>query len=561
MTLSFERQAQLAKLIDAVCGGTITPEQAARLERELLHDGEAQWFYLRYIQVHGTLLWDCKSHSEWESACRLKELASIPSPCVGDEQQPVLPRGAAASLPLGFLGSAYHGTVGFFSQELPLSLLITTVIMGMMLLGAWAYKITPHQHFATAPSKSVPSDARPEMVFVGRITGLVDVKWSDDPYYLPPMGYAHVSLGRKYKLDSGLMEITYDTGAKVILQGPCTYEVESTSGGYLALGKLTARVEKERSEVRGQRSDHYPLSTNSNPQSLIPNPLFSVRTPTAIVTDLGTEFGVEVKPGMGTEVHVFQGKVEAEWIGPAGASGKKVQLIEGKAAKFDRRGVVAASFVSQAQGFPSIVVPPRVPVDVAAHKLIVKCSGTFGEGDSLPGVNDIILLGMYRARNVNDGMTDETVHGDAYWLGRNHTANEYFTIDLRHRFDVERIELMNTHNSIANDRGTEDFEIWAGDEIDQYCELIAPRLVLKGTLPCRFGAGAKIPFDVFSAAAGDFQPFRARYVKFVAKTHYCKGEYGGCGLNEIRVFATPAGNKQRGISPADTTKNGKKPQP
>ena len=58
-------------------------------------------------------------------------------------------------------------------------------------------------------------------------------------------GYAHVPLGRKYKLDSGLMEITYDTGAKVILQGPMTYEVDSAAGGYLSFGKLTAKVERK----------------------------------------------------------------------------------------------------------------------------------------------------------------------------------------------------------------------------------------------------------------------------------------------------------------------------
>ena len=62
------------------------------------------------------------------------------------------------------------------------------------------------------------------------------------------------------------MEITYDTGAKVILQGPVTYEVESKDGGFLSLGKLTARLEKKwpwqwqkESEIR-------------NPKSLIPNP-------------------------------------------------------------------------------------------------------------------------------------------------------------------------------------------------------------------------------------------------------------------------------------------------
>ena len=47
------------------------------------------------------------------------------------------------------------------------------------------------------------------------------------------------------------MEITYDTGAKVILQGPVTYSVEG-NGGYLAVGKLTGKMER-RGERRGER--------------------------------------------------------------------------------------------------------------------------------------------------------------------------------------------------------------------------------------------------------------------------------------------------------------------
>ena len=56
-------------------------------------------------------------------------------------------------------------------------------------------------------------------------------------------------LGAEVDLASGLMEITYDTGAKVILQGPVTYEVE-TNGGYLAVGK----VDGEAGEESGQWS-------------------------------------------------------------------------------------------------------------------------------------------------------------------------------------------------------------------------------------------------------------------------------------------------------------------
>lgn len=35
-----------------------------------------------------------------------------------------------------------------------------------------------------------------------------------------------VSLSDRFDIRSGLLEITYDTGAKVVLQGPVTYEVD-----------------------------------------------------------------------------------------------------------------------------------------------------------------------------------------------------------------------------------------------------------------------------------------------------------------------------------------------
>ena len=58
----------------------------------------------------------------------------------------------------------------------------------------------------------------------------------------------------RYALASGLMEITYDSGAAVILEGPCSYTVESKAGGYLGFGRLTAKVgeREERGEGRGR---------------------------------------------------------------------------------------------------------------------------------------------------------------------------------------------------------------------------------------------------------------------------------------------------------------------
>ncbi len=301
--------------------GSASPEEVERLDALLVADpARREWFATLCIVVTG-----------------LGEVTAAPS----------LPQGDAESLEIhvpppinnpSLFGDAYHGTMGFFSQEIPLAWLITTVIMGMMLLGAWAIKVTHHQHIAEAPSQSAPSEAMQEMVFVRRITGMVDVKWSDDPRYLPPPDFAHVPLDRKYILSSGLLEITYDSGAKVILEGPCTYEVESTAGGYLALGKLTAKV------VSGQWSvaSAKPQAANQkSPSSFIlhPSSLFSVRTPTALITDLGTEFAVEVDGQDAAMVCVFEGAVSVVDRNSQGRelvrAGEAIQIASGTIRRVD----------------------------------------------------------------------------------------------------------------------------------------------------------------------------------------------------------------------------------
>ena len=83
------------------------------------------------------------------------------------------------------------------------------------------------------------------------------------------------------------------------------------NGGYLSVGKLTARLEKEGWKAEGGRRVKTICISNSSihPSSFHP---FAVRTPTATVTDLGTEFGVEVDDQGVTESHVFRGAVRVQ---------------------------------------------------------------------------------------------------------------------------------------------------------------------------------------------------------------------------------------------------------
>ena len=155
---------------------------------------------------------------------------------------------------------------------------------------------------------------------------MVDCQWN---------GGSRVSLGQKCQLASGLMEITYDTGAKVILQGPVTYEVEA-NGGYLAVGKLTGKLEKKGSGVRGQGAETR-NQKSPDPPSLTPYP-FVIRTPTATVADLGTEFGVEVNRDGVTEAHVFVGAVKIVASRDQNNSSREQIIHAGNAARVSGSG-------------------------------------------------------------------------------------------------------------------------------------------------------------------------------------------------------------------------------
>ena len=179
---------------------------------------------------------------------------------------------------------------------------------------------------------------------VGRITGMVDCRWEERSGFRvqgsdalgskpqAPRPKTPVSLGDRFALTSGLMEITYDTGAKVILQGPVTYDVESAAGGYLSVGKLTGKLDKD---VGGRGTGD---ESSLHPSSFILHP-FVIRTPTATLTDLGTEFGVEVSKEGYTTSHVFRGLVRLQVASADGKTeGITKVLHENESARVENRG-------------------------------------------------------------------------------------------------------------------------------------------------------------------------------------------------------------------------------
>jgi hypothetical protein len=114
----------------------------------------------------------------------------------------------------------------------------------------------------TAPT-SLPQSPRLNVEFVATIGEAIDCRWrSSDANAAIPAAKHRLAIGDELALISGLIEILYDSGAKVILQGPCTYTIDSPAGGFLRLGKLTARVEAKASGGRKPTVDS-PVASKS----------------------------------------------------------------------------------------------------------------------------------------------------------------------------------------------------------------------------------------------------------------------------------------------------------
>ena len=229
---------RLLHLADEVCEERASADDLFQLDAILFADNASRRRYLDYCRMHTALALQLRAQCATERLCRHIDLGIV---TIGPEPTSCgaipLPSVVLDSPTPTFLSTALHAALGFFPEGMPLAYLIATIVTGLGILIMSLFHVSRPEQLAT---HSVPPAAERQLATeplpasVGRITGMVDCK----------IGDSRVSLGQKIDLASGLLEITYDTGAKVILQGPVTYEVES-NGGFLSVGKLTGKLEKK----------------------------------------------------------------------------------------------------------------------------------------------------------------------------------------------------------------------------------------------------------------------------------------------------------------------------
>jgi len=330
--LSSEEMAELRRLIQGLYDGRITSDERARLKQWMRQSEEASWIYVQYMNLYAGLHWDTAQESELEQA--------VPKGAAG----------ASRSAILGFLGDVFQQGTNFLSRSLVLSLLLAVGLPFMLFL-----ILILHVARQPAPvARAMP---------VAKITQMHECVWGEGSAPLP-VG-ADLFPGQRIRLSGGLVEIVFADGTNVIVQGPSTFETNTRGEGFLHIGSLVANVPK------GAEG-------------------FTIRTPTATVVDLGTEFGVAVEDEKDTlEVQVFQGKVALKTgVEDADRKPSHHHLVAGRAVRVesaDRQGkMVVREVAFSADRFVRRLPAPTKPVKAA---IIADFSG--GEGnaqvDQFPG--------------------------------------------------------------------------------------------------------------------------------------------------------------------------------
>ncbi|QDU56584.1 LamG-like jellyroll fold domain-containing protein [Aeoliella mucimassa] len=164
-----------------------------------------------------------------------------------------------------------------------------------------------------------PSMVRPvnASAYLGRLT---NCEWTKKSFR---EGTALVP-GSELSLEEGRAELIFDSGAKVSARGPCTLKIDDDAAFTLVVGDVSVEASFG----------------------------FKVSTPSGVVIDLGTAFGVSVDSAGGSEVHVFEGEVAFQARGATDSTPKKsIVLQKDQACRYSVGGISLDEFKANESKF------------------------------------------------------------------------------------------------------------------------------------------------------------------------------------------------------------------
>jgi hypothetical protein len=273
--------APLAELFSALCDGRLNEQQQADLAQRLADDPQAQAAYLRYCRMHAELRLRARSSRTIESFKQLLAAETQAAEGAVELAHPEHLRGRRV----------VRDTIErLIKRPTPFSMTVAAAVVGLLITAM--YLTVPPIYRAMTGGGSVKQTDRVQ--FVAQLTSLREAVWGEGQ--VGAHQGAFLRNGHRMDLRQGLVEITYRSGAKVILEGPAQFTFGEHNEGSLTAGSLAALVPPEASGFRVS----FPCGG----------------TPAQVI-DRGTEFAIAVEGDAASEVHVFQGLVDLVVAGRA----------------------------------------------------------------------------------------------------------------------------------------------------------------------------------------------------------------------------------------------------
>ncbi len=323
-----EQRRELDQLVGSLCDGLLADTERTRLD-EILHDNAwSRERYLSLMNLHGRLAWDCGFPSRNDDG--------LPQPSDSDVHK------GRASWPIEFAKKIGANKQFLFAASL--------IVVG--LIGTASGVMFSSRFVSLRPVPATTLWREPSLAPVqATLTRTVNVTWSGATR-LPELGSPTGT--HLMRLRSGRVQITFDTGVEVVVEGPAEFSQDGYGGMALNSGMLTAKVPARAEE-------------------------FSVFTTSArIASRGGTDFGLVVPSDGLTELHVMEGTASAGLLTDSVgcAMQHRMQSVEeGHAIRLDRDSETIASIRCDNERFSTIRAHVLDIVDLV--------SGGDGFGDHL----------------------------------------------------------------------------------------------------------------------------------------------------------------------------------
>lgn len=250
---------EIIRLIGETLDGTISPANFSALQDHMRHDPDVLRTYSEQSEIYGRLTWELKLKSEAVANITMRPSDIDTTPIINIWHIWQYPRTMIAS-----------------ATAIAAAITLTAVywILQPASTTPSALASTPHNGSKASNVSTVSTGS------LARITNTQEAHWKN----------ASLQIGSwltpgTIQLLSGQAEITFDSGARVVLQGPATLDCLNARLANLTQGKGVVHIPKQ---AEG----------------------FQLKTPSNTFTDQACTFALAVDHES-TEIHVFKGSIEA----------------------------------------------------------------------------------------------------------------------------------------------------------------------------------------------------------------------------------------------------------